>query len=106
MSKDNVSLTSVASDNEKLKVKEAHSCSDGHSFFPKFKAIFGILIFSCICLFLIGIFLIIGGNWANSGYFAFFAITDRPWPNKTVKDRDAVLSTLKFLQASLWFSGK
>ena len=94
------------SGNKNLGTKRRHSLSDGYNFFFTFQAIFFIYCFLCLALLLLGPFLIIAGNWANSGYFSLFAITSNPWPKVTVDDEDSVIFALEFLQLSCWISGR
>ena len=52
-----------------------------------------------------GIFLIICGNYANTGYFAIFAITNNPWPAVIIDAFDETTAAVEMLQLTCWISG-
>ena len=85
--------------------KERHSCKDGPKCFPNHYWVYiihNVMIFLLIAM---GIFVIICGNYANTGYFAIFAITNNPWPAVKIDAFDETTAAVEMLQLTCWISG-
>jgi len=88
-----------------LPEKRSHTIGEGFSLFPIHTWLFFIYIITAIILAVFGTLLLINGNFANTGYFAFQAIINNPWPKLQVEDEDHHAMALELLQLTCWICG-
>ena len=90
---------------EDLPEKRSHTIGEGFSLFPIHTWLFFIYIITAIILAVFGTLLLINGNFANTGYFAFQAIINNTWPKLQVEDEDHHAMALELLQLTCWICG-
>ena len=90
---------------EDLPEKRRHKFGEGCSLFPIHTWLYFIYIVLIVVLAVFGTLLLICGSWANTGYFAFHAIINWPWPKVEVESQDFHAMALEFLQLSCWICG-
>ena len=74
-------------------------------FIPIHLTILYLSMILCLLHLALGIMLIIFGNYINSGVFALWAITNKPWPAIELEDISNTENDVVFLQVVCWVCG-
>ena len=99
-------MSKTEKDNLKMKPSsdKKHGLCD-FEFIPIHLAILYLSVILCLLHLALGIMLIIFGNYINSGVFALWAITNKPWPAIELEDISNTENDVVFLQVVCWVCG-
>ena len=99
-------MSKTEKDNLKMKPSsdKKHGLCD-FEFIPIHLAIMYLSVILCLLHLALGIMLIIFGNYINSGVFALWAITNKPWPAIELENISSTEKDVVFLQVVCWVCG-